>query len=321
MSGHSGRFRQATPVVLLGARGRAGRMHRKVYDRLGVPVCEVDLVDNTLQHWKYRVPWQDAVVDVCTPTAEHTWSMRWAYECGARNFLVEKPTANSLAEWLSALAELTECRVLGVQNYLFSRAFGLARAELPEVYRITSSFNRFRADDDTAGRGADLPHVVAVEMPHQFAMALSVCPDLRVTGVTEHAFGNRGSRQDVAVACSVHLTGRGVTAVLSSNLRAPRQRWIRLHSADGRYVHCDFPAATGASRAYKRDERGVVTSLFGGDDDMLRVCLSAALRAFASNEVPPPELSVDLVTSVGRCVDDALSTVGPTTVVTSPVAV
>lgn len=215
--------------------------------------------------------------------------------------------------------------MLGVQNYLFSRAFAVARAELPEVHRITSSFNKLRTDDDSAGRGADqfgaLPHVVAVEMPHQFAMALSICPGLRVTGITAHAFGSRGRQQDVAVACSVHLAARDVTAVLSSNLRAPRQRWIRLHSADGCYVHCDFPNTTGASRAYKRDERGVVTSLFDDDDDMLGACLSAAVRAFASEDVSPPELSVDLVTSVERCVDDALSTVDRTTAIPSPVAV
>ncbi|MEV6717977.1 hypothetical protein AB0M48_38735 [Lentzea sp. NPDC051208] len=299
-----------TPVVLLGANGCAGRMHGNVYERLGAPVYRVDVAEHPLKYWEGRLPWQDAVVDVCTPTGEHASCIRWAHELGARRFLVEKPAARSLSEWRSTLDVLNDSQVLGVQNYLFSAAFRAARAALPEVHRISSGFDKLRAFDDFAGRGADrfgeLPHVVEVEMPHQFAMALSVRPDLAVTRMTEHAFGVRAGQSKAAVSCSVELAAPGVTAVLSSNLRAPRRRWIRLESPDGRYAHCDFPDRAGASRAYEGNQLGAVSVLFAGEDDMLQACLAAAVRTFHTGEAAPPDLAVDLVTSVERCIEDAL---------------
>jgi hypothetical protein len=307
MAAHADRTVRRNPVVLFGAHSRAGKAHEDVYCRLGVEVYRAGA-----QCREGRLFWQDAIVDVCGPPGECLDSVAWVYERGARRFLVGEPGARSLTEWRAIVDSVAGSQVLGVQSYLFSEAFRIARAQLPHIDRITSSFSRPRADDDSMYRGderlGNLIDIFHAELPHQVAMALSVCPALEVAGSAEHAFGPRGGRRDAAVSCSVELRCPGTTAVLSSNLRASRQRWIRFASADGQYVHCDFPVtAAGTSRVYRGDGRGVVKLLFGGEDDMVGACLSAALRAFESGEAPPHELSADLVTSVERCVDNALS--------------
>lgn len=312
MATHADRTVHRTPVVLLGAHSRAGKAHEDVYYRLGVEVRRADASVHPTQRREGRLFWQDAIVDVCGPPSECAESIAWAYERGARRFLVGGAGARSLTEWSAIVDSVAGSRVLGVHSYLFSEVFRIARAQLPHIDRITSSFNRLRADDDSVYRGVerfgDLLDVFYAELPHQAAMALSVCPALEVAGSAEHAFGPRGGHRDAAVSCSVELRCPGTTAVLSSNLRASRQRWMRFASADGQYVHCDFPVTTtGASRVYRGDGRGVVRLLFGGEDDMVGACLSAALRTFQSGEASPNELSVDLVTSVERCVDSALS--------------
>src|SRR5262245_39861807 len=195
-------------VVLAGALGAAGRMHALVHRSLGHPLVEFDPSGPPPSRAALRrIPWDEVILDVCTPTSVHATSMAWGYARGVRRFLVEKPPAASLAAWQTQLASMPDAQIFVVHPYLYSRAYLAALDAGPGVTGLSTTFNKDRAADDAAGRGAGpdrrLPHLFQVEAPHQFAMLLAVVPGLRVSTATFDRFDARGAEIDRPVAAIV----------------------------------------------------------------------------------------------------------------------
>jgi|GEM_PF-6003029 len=303
----------ANPVVLLaGARGAAGRMHQQIYESLGVPVVEFDMSVPPPPATVLRgVPWDEAIMDVCTPTDAHTTSLAWGYARGVRRFVVEKPAAPSLAQWRAQVSLMPGARILVVHPYLFSWSFRAALDEVGDLVDIAAVFNKDRAADDALGRGAGsagrLPHIFQVELPHQMAMALALAPELRVVQATYSSRAGRGAEPDAPAAGAVTLHDpRSVRVTLGTNLRATRRRLLRLRCGDGRTVVVEFPTTADLTgRVWVRDPAGRTRMLFDGRDDLLRTTLSRVLASMASDSVAP-DLSVDFAGAVLARIDEAL---------------
>jgi predicted dehydrogenase len=281
------------PVVLVGAHGFIGRLHAEIYRSLGVPLVEFDTADRRTQAALDDVRWPEAVVDVCTPTAVHTGSIRWAYARGARRFLVEKPAARNYIDWRTCLLEVPDAQIFVGHSYMFSRTFEVMFEACPTVISMSAAFDKDRAADDARLRGADahgrLADVLQIEVPHAFAMVLTMQPALELCSARYTGYGERGPGSMEPTSCEARFTHRTLPdVVVTSDLRAPRRRLVELRSDDGRRVLGYFPlsAAAPESRVYSVDAHGRSTTLFEGRDDLLRATLVAGLDAMRTGSVP-----------------------------------
>lgn len=281
-------------VVLVGARGFIGRLHAEIYRSLGVSVFEVDVGEATPTPAQLdAIPWPDVIVDVCTPTAVHTESIRWGYERGARRFLVEKPATRNYVDWRACILDVPEARIFVGHSYMFSRAFEVIFDACPAITAMRASFDKDRAADDARLRGADsegrLAGVLQIEVPHAFAMVLAVQPALELRSATYTRYGERGPGTFEPTSCEARFTHRTLPDVLvTSDLRAPRRRLVELHGDDGRRIFGYFPLSSAAPGClvYSVDSRGRKTTLLEGPDDLLRATLVAGLEAMRSGSVP-----------------------------------
>ncbi len=281
------------PVVLVGARGFIGRLHAEIHRSLGISVVEVDIAKPVTQAELDAIPWPDAIVDVCTPTAVHTDSIRWGYEHGARRFLVEKPATRNYVEWRACLLDVPDAQIFVAHSYMFSRAFDVMFDACPTVVSTSAAFDKDRAGDDLRLRGADasgrLADIFQIEIPHAFAMVLAVQPALELLSATYTRYGERGPGSVEPTACEARFAHSTLAEVLvTSDLRAPRRRLLELTGADGRRVCAYFPlsAASPDCLVYSVDAHGRRTTLLEGRDDLLRATLVAGLKAMRSGAVP-----------------------------------
>jgi predicted dehydrogenase len=281
------------PVVLIGARGFIGRLHAEIHRSLGVELIEYDIAEPLTQAQLDAIPWDDAIVDVCTPTAVHTESIRWAYAHGARRFLVEKPATRSYVDWRACLLEVRDAKIFVGHSYMFSRTFEVMFDACPTVVSMSAAFDKDRASDDARLRGADadgrLADVFQIEVPHAFAMVLSVQPALELTSARYTRFGERGPGSIEPTSCEARFTHRTIPdVVVTSDLRAPRRRLVELEGEDGRRVRGYFPlsAAEPDCAVYSMDANGHQTALLEGQDDLLRGTLVAGLEAMRTGSIP-----------------------------------
>jgi predicted dehydrogenase len=281
------------PVVLVGARGFIGRLHAEIHRSLGNAVVEIDIAEPVSQAELDAIPWRDAIVDVCTPTAVHTASIRWGYEHGARRFLVEKPATRNYVDWRACLLDVPEAQIFVAHSYMFSRAFEVMFDACPTVVSMSAAFDKDRAGDDLRLRGADaggrLADVFQIEVPHAFAMVLAVQPALELLSATYTRYGERAPGSVEPTRCEARFAHSTLPEVLvTSDLRAPRCRLLELTGDDGRRVGGYFPlsAALPDCLVYSVDAHGRRTTLFEGRDDLLRATLVAGLKAMRSGAVP-----------------------------------
>jgi predicted dehydrogenase len=280
-------------LVLVGARGFIGRLHAEIYRSLGVEFVEYDIADPLTPAGFAAISWPDAIVDVCTPTAVHTESIRWAYAHGARRFVVEKPAARTYVDWRACLLDVPDAQIFVGHSYMFSRTFELMFDSCPTVVSMRAAFDKDRAADDARLRGADadgrLAEVFQIEVPHAFAMVLSVQPALELISALYTRYGERGPGSIEPTSCEAWFTHRTLPeVVVTSDLRAPRRRMVQLRGDDGRSVVGYFPLS-GASpecAVYSVDARGQRTTLLEGRDDLLRGTLVAGLEAMRTGSVP-----------------------------------
>lgn len=281
-------------VVLIGARGFIGRLHAQIYRSLGISLVEVDVGDATPAPEQLdAVPWADAIVDVCTPTAVHTESIRWGYERGARRFLVEKPAARTYVDWRACMLDVPDAEIFVGHSYMFSRAFEVMFEACPSVVAMHAAFDKDRAADDARLRGADadgrLADVFQIEVPHAFSMVLAVQPALELVSATYTEHGERAPGSIEPTSCEARFIHRTLPeVVVTSDLRLPRRRLLRLRGDDGRRVFGYFPlsAADPDCLVYSLDSQGRPTTLLDEPDDLLRGTLVAGLEAMHSGSVP-----------------------------------
>jgi predicted dehydrogenase len=280
-------------VVLVGARGFIGRLHAEIYRSLGVPLVEFDITGARTETVLDDVPWPEAIVDVCTPTAVHTESIRWGYARGARRFLVEKPAARNYVDWRACLLDVPDAQIFVGHSYMFSRTFEVMFDACPTIVSMSAAFDKDRAGDDARLRGADahgrLADVMQIEVPHAFAMVLSVQPALELCSARYTRYGERGPGSIEPTSCEARFTHRTLpNVVVTSDLRAPRRRLVELHGDDGRRVRGYFPLSSAApdSLVYTVDVHGRRTTLLEGHDDLLRATLIAGLDAMRTGSVP-----------------------------------
>jgi predicted dehydrogenase len=280
-------------VVLVGARGFIGRMHADIHRSLGVRLEEHDIAAPLSDTELAAIPWADAIVDVCTPTAVHTDSIRWAYEHGARRFLVEKPATRNYVDWRACLLDVPDAQIFVGHSYMFSRTFEVMFDACPSVASMSTAFDKDRAADDARLRGADadgrLADIFQIEVPHAFAMVLSVQPALELQSATYTRYGERGPGCIEPTCCEARFSHRTLPdVVVTSDLRAPRRRMVELHGDDGRRVIGNFPlsAAEPHSSVHLGDARGRERTLFEGRDDLLRETLVAGLEAMRTGSIP-----------------------------------
>jgi predicted dehydrogenase len=281
-------------VVVVGALGFIGRLHTQIYRSLGVPTVEVDIADPALSPSRLEhLRWPDAVVDVCTPTAVHTESIRWAYAHGARRFLVEKPAADSYVDWRACLHDSPEALIFVAHSYMFSRAFEVMFDACPVVTAISTAFDKDRAADDWRLRGADadgqLADIMQIEIPHAFSMVLAIQPALQLVSSQYTTLGVRGPGSHSPLRCEVRFSHPTLSdVVVTSDLRAPRRRLLVLDGDDGSRVCGHFPlsASSPASNVVHLDARQRPTTLLDGADDLLRATLVAGLSALRAGSVP-----------------------------------
>lgn len=281
------------PVVLVGACGFIGRLHAEIYRSLGISVVEVDIAEPVRQTELDAIPWPDAIVDVCTPTAVHTDSIRWAYGYGARRFLVEKPATRNYVDWRACLLDVPDAQIFVAHSYMFSRAFEVMFNACPTVVSMSAAFDKDRARDDLRLRGADaggrLADVFQIEVPHAFAIVLAVQPALELLSATYTRYGERCPGSVEPTRCEARFAHTTVPEVLiTSDLRAPRRRLLELTGADGRRVCGYFPlsASSPGCFVYSVDAHGRKITLLEGRDDLLRATLVAGLKAMRSGAVP-----------------------------------
>jgi predicted dehydrogenase len=281
-------------VVVLGACGAIGRMHTDIYRSLGIRMIELDIAMPALTSKELaQIPWSEAIVDVCTPTAAHTESVRWAYRYGARRFFVEKPVAGSYVEWRSCLLEASDALIFVGHSYMFSRAFEMVFETCPTPRSIRATFDKDRAADDLRLRGADqagqLPDIFEIEVPHPLAMVLAIEPALQLVSANYTRLGERAPSAIAATSCEARLAHSRLTdVVVTSDLRAPRQRRLELRLDDAQRVVADFPLSgrSSVSYVYRIGPRRRVKTLYRGPDDLLRAVLTASLEALAEARVP-----------------------------------
>jgi predicted dehydrogenase len=280
-------------LVLVGARGFIGRLHAEIYRSLGIELIEYDIADSSPQAELDAIAWSEAIVDVCTPTAVHTESIRWAYAQGARRFLVEKPAARTYVDWRACLLDVPEAQIFVGHSYMFSRTFEVMFDACPSVVSMRAAFDKDRADDDARLRGANadgqLADVFQIEVPHAFAMVLSVQPALELTSAQYTRHGERGPGSIEPTSCEARFTHRTLPdVVVTSDLRAPRRRLVELDGDDGRRILGYFPlsGASPACAVYSVDARGRKSALLEGRDDLLRATLVAGLEAMRTGSMP-----------------------------------
>ena len=232
-------------------------------------------------------------MDVCTPTAVHTESIRWGYARGARRFFVEKPAARNYVEWRACLVDVPDAQIFVGHSYMFSRTFEVMFDGCPTVVSMSAAFDKDRAADDARLRGADahgrLADVMQIEVPHAFAMVLAVQPALELCSARYTRYGERGPTSVEPTSCEARFTHRSLPdVVVTSDLRAPRRRLLELYGDDGRHVVGYFPLSAAApdSLVYSLDARGRRTTLLDGHDDLLRTTLVAGLDALRTGSVP-----------------------------------
>jgi hypothetical protein len=280
-------------VVLVGARGVIGRLHAEIYRSLGVRFVEFDIADPWAEAALDDVPWPEAIVDVCTPTALHTESIRWGYARAARRFLVEQPAARSYVDWRACLVDVPDAQIFVSHSYMFSRTFEVMFDACPTIASMSAAFDNDRAADDARLRGADadgrLADVMQIEVPDAFAMALAVQPALELRSARYTRYGERGPGSIEPTSCEAQFTHRTLQdVVVTSDLRAPRRRLVELRGDDGRRVLGYFPLSAAApdSVVYSVDARGRTSTLYDGHDDSLRAALLAGLFAMRTGSVP-----------------------------------
>jgi len=280
-------------VVLVGAQGFIGRLHAEIYRSLGVTLIEHDVANPLTEAELDAVPWPEVIVDVCTPTAVHTDSIRWGYARGARRFLVEKPATRNYVDWRACLLDVPEAQIFVGHSYMFSRAFEVMFDACPTVAGMSAAFDKDRAADDARLRGADadgrLADVFQIEVPHAFAMVLAVQPALELSSARYTAHGERGPGSIEPTSCEAVFTHRTLPdVVVRSDLRAPRRRLVELRGDDGRRVRGYFPLSAAApdSAVHLIDARGRETTLLEGRDDLLRATLVAGLDAMRTGSIP-----------------------------------
>jgi predicted dehydrogenase len=280
-------------VVVLGARGFIGRLHAEIYSSLGVPLVEFDIADRRTHAALDDVAWPEAILDVCTPTAVHTESIRWGYARGARRFLVEKPAARNYVDWRACLLDVPDAQIFVGHSYMFSRTFEVMFDACPTIVSMRAAFDKDRAADDARLRGADahgrLADVLQIEAPHAFAMVLSVQPALELSSARYTRYGERGPGSIEPTSCEARFThGTLPDVVVTSDLRSPRRRLVELRAPDGRRVLGYFPLSSAApdSLVFSVDAHGRRTMLLQVRDDLLRATLVAGLDAMATGSVP-----------------------------------
>ena len=280
-------------LVIVGARGFIGRLHAGIYRSLGIEPVEYDIAGSLTRSELDAIAWSEAIVDVCTPTAVHTESIRWAYERGTRRFLVEKPAARTYVDWRACLLDVPGAEIFVGHSYMFSRTFELMFDACPTVASMRAAFDKDRAADDARLRGADadgrLADVFQVEVPHAFSMVLSVQPALELTSARYTGYGERGPGSIEPTSCEARFTHRTLPdVVVTSDLRAARRRLVELEGDDGRRILGYFPlsAASPECAVYSVDAQGRKTTLFDGCDDLLRATLVAGLEAMRTGSVP-----------------------------------
>ena len=280
-------------VVLLGSKGAAGKMHVQAYQHLNVTVKGFDIIDGPISEVDIlSINWPEVIVDVCTPTSTHVDSLTWAYALGARKFILEKPAARSNAEWRSVLPTLPGAQIFVVLPYLFSKAFQCAVNLVSDVIEVDCVFNKDRALDDERRRGANIsgihPHALQIEGPHQMAMLLAISPTLAVSQVHCVSRGVRGAAPSVPLDCTVTMTDSVVRrAMLSTDLRAPRERRLRLVGKSGHVVHVYFSTSSELeARVERQIGSGPVEIVWSGRDDILQRTLDAALTSINAGTIP-----------------------------------
>lgn len=281
-------------VVLVGARGFIGRLHAAIYRSLGVSLVEIDLGEGAPTPAQLdAIPWPDVIVDVCTPTAVHTESIRWGYARGARRFLVEKPATRNYVDWRACMLDVPDAQIFVGHSYMFSRAFEVMFDACPTLVSMSAAFDKDREEDDARLRGADaggrLADVFQIEVPHAFAMVLAVQPALELRSATYTRYGERGPGSIEPTSCEAQFTHGTLPDVLvTSDLRAPRRRLVELEGDDGRRISGYFPLSAAAPDClvYSVDAHGRKTTLLEGRDDLLRATLVAGLEAMRSGSVP-----------------------------------
>jgi hypothetical protein len=259
-----------------------------------------------------RIPWDESILDVCTPTSVHARSLAWGYARGVRRFLVEKPAAASLAAWQTQMAAMPDAQVFVSHPYLYSRAYLAALDAVPAITELSTAFDKDRAADDAAGRGAGLdgrlPHLFQVEAPHQFAMLLAAVPGLRVSMATFDNVGARGVDRDAPVAGTVILEDTQIErAVLSTDLRAPRRRWLELRNGAGAQARVQFSTTPDRiARVWATDRHGRERLVFEEVDDLLRNTMVRAIGSFLHEGAVPLEASARFGSTVLARIDEAM---------------
>jgi hypothetical protein len=284
-------------------------MHRAIYEDLDIPVIAVDTASESMARWKLPTRWEDLIVDICTPTATHVESLRWAYQRGARHFIVEEPCAESGEEWRRQLSTMPAARIFVIHNYLHSSAFRIGIHEVGEITRIWTEFNRQRGVDDSEGRGAAngrLPHLMQVEAPQQLAMLHAIAPSLKIADVAVSRYGMRRQNEMGPISGSVVLTSATVEhAEVRTSVRADSQRTLFMANDVGQYVQCQFPTSRDLHvtvlRGRGSDEPEIV---FSGRDDMVHRTLITALDSFRSGFIPL-EASAGFASIVLDSIDEA----------------
>jgi hypothetical protein len=258
------------------------------------------------------VPWDEVILDVCTPTSVHARSMAWGYARGVRRFLVEKPAAGSLAVWQAQVATMPDAQIFVFHPYLYSRAYLAALDAVPAITEMSTTFDKDRASDDAAGRGAGLdgclPHLFQVEAPHQFAMLLAAVPGLRVSTATVDRIGARGADLDAPVAGTVVLEDTQIErAVITTDLRAPRHRVLDLRNGAGARASVRFSTTSDhIGRVWATDRFGRERMVFEEVDDLLRNSIVRAVDSFLRDGSAPMEASARFGATVLARIDEAI---------------
>jgi predicted dehydrogenase len=232
------------------------------------------------------------IVDICVPTAAHTSVMDWAYQLGARRFIVEKPAAPSLEEWNAQVSLMRNAEIFVSHPYIFSTAFRIASEAISPYGELVTRFDKDRLTDDERGRGAapggSVPHILQVEVPHQISMLLAIDSSSQVTAIDYNAYGTRYKGFNVPVELTMGMSGTALRhATVQGSLRAARSRSLRFIGDDGAKVQVTFPTTADLeSSVFATDSRGCMSELFRGRDDLLRGALTSAVRSLEAGFVP-----------------------------------
>ncbi|GAB3862815.1 Gfo/Idh/MocA family oxidoreductase [Micromonospora andamanensis] len=257
------------------------------------------------------VPMRRAVFHLTTPPAAHLAGVEHLVALGARQVILEKPIATSVAE-ARRIADLSsDIAIMPVSVWLESTTTAVVERAVAagEVGRVTTlhmeqskpRFRRNLAATDAHTTPFD------VELPHQMLLALHLAgADAAVESAVRWPMSSCDKYGHVMGGAAVTLThGSAVTSTLLSDLTAPiRRRRLVVTGTHGQIV-ADYPLSS-------EDDYGQVRIRGRGDRQIVRdLPLSQFVRAAYDSRrgaSPPPRGDLGMHVRSIELLDQARST-------------